>query len=130
MTSGYPKKIVKPTIQGLMNASTSPRRRQAARRWAERRSYGLTATGAASAARAHSGNLWAARGLELVVDLFVEVRDSRFEIVHLAGLVVRDEAVDEILVRAADERDRRRPRVRVREDVEEDVELLVGLDVR
>src|SRR6185436_14816728 len=130
MTSGYPKKIVKPRIDGLMKASTWPRRRQAARRRAERRSSGrATGRGLASAARLTSRHLRAACRFELGVDLLVEVREPALEVVDLSGLILRHEGVDEVLVRAADEGDRRRPRVRIPKDVEEDVERLIRLDV-
>src|SRR6185369_8499030 len=122
--------MVKPRSHGLMNASTWPRRRQAARRRAERRSSGrTTGSGLTSAARLTSRHLGAACGLELGVDLLVQVGEPTLEVVDLPGLVLGHEGVDEILVRAADERDRRRPRIGVSEDVEEDVERLVRLDV-
>src|SRR5262245_20339758 len=105
-----------------MKARTCPRRRQAARRRAERRSSGRTTGRLASAARLSSRHLRAACGFELVVDLLVEVRQPGLEVVDLSSLVLRHEGIDEILVRTAHERDRGRPRVRIREDVEEDVE--------
>src|SRR3954468_20426346 len=118
--------MVKPRSQGLMKASTWPRRRQAARRRAERRSSGRAdGRGLASATRLTSRHLRAARCFELGVDLLVEAGEPALEVVDLSSLVLGHEGVDEVLVRAADEGDRRRPGVRVPEDVEEDVERLV-----
>src|ERR671935_1512688 len=113
-----------------MKASTVPRRRHAALRRERRRSI-TGAPGAAGCAVAlTSRNLSAPGGRELRVDLLVEVREPGLEVVALPRLVLRDEGVRQILVRAPDDGHGRRPRVRVGEDLQEDVEVLVGLDAR
>src|SRR5215203_5747630 len=102
-----------------MKARTMPRRRQAARRLAAVRSswIGGDAAGALTSRRLPRPGL-----LELVVDLLVDVREAAFEVGLRAGDVLRDEALEGLLVCRADARDRRRGGVRVAEDVEEGLE--------
>src|SRR5215217_4873692 len=102
-----------------MKASTIPRRRQAARRLAAVRSswIGGDAAGALTSRRLPGLGL-----LELVVDLLVDVREAALEVGLRAGDVLRDEALEGLLVRRADARDRRRRRVLVAEDVEKRLE--------
>src|SRR5215216_4595566 len=102
-----------------MKASTIPRRRQAARRFAAVRSswIGGDAAGALTSRRLARLGL-----LQLVVDLLVHVREAALEVGLGAGDVLLDEGLERLLVRGADARDRRGRRVRVAEDVEEGLE--------
>src|SRR5262245_44166390 len=102
-----------------MKAATIPRRRQAARRLAAVRSSWI---GGDAAGALTSRRLPGVRLLELVVDLLVHVGEAAFEVGLRAGDVLRDEALEGLLVRPADARDRRRRRVRISEDVEEGLE--------
>src|SRR5690242_10131595 len=100
-----------------MNAATRPRRRQAARRFARVRSSVIPAVAALTSRRAAGVRL-----LELVVDLRVDALQPARQVLLRPGQVLADEALERLLVRGADPRDRRRQRVRVAEDVEEGLE--------
>src|SRR5436305_15305629 len=100
-----------------MNASTRPRRRRAARRFAAVRSRLMSAAAALTSRRAAGVCL-----LELVVDLLVDVGEPGLEVADVAREVLLDEALERLLVGRADAGDRRRQRVLVAEDVEERLE--------
>src|SRR6476659_4555004 len=101
-----------------MNAATSPRRRQAARRFAFVRSSRIGCALTALMSRSLSG----LGLLQLRVDLFVGVLETALQVGLRPGEVLGDEALEGLLVRRADPRDRRRQRVLVSEDVEERLE--------
>src|SRR5919201_3545693 len=104
-----------------MNAATSPRRRQAARRLARVRSS--TSGGVACAGCELTSRRLSRLGLlQLRVDLLVDVGKPAFEVLLRARHVLRDEALEGLLVRCADAGDRRGLRVWVGEDVEEGLE--------
>src|SRR3954454_9153913 len=110
-----------------MKAATSPRRRQAARRFARVRSR----TGVGCAVTALTSRSLAGLGLlQLRVDLLVGALEPAGEILLRAGEVLRDEALEGFLVRGPDPRDRRRQRVLVSEDVEEGLEARQRLQGR
>src|SRR5215208_6608738 len=106
-----------------MSSRTRRRLRQAARRLARRRS-GVSATGFMALRRLPLGDLG-----ELVVDALVELLEPRLEVRDLPGLVLREELLRRFLVGRARGRDRVRGAVLVREDLQEGLEVRVGLQL-
>src|SRR5918911_71061 len=101
-----------------MNASTSPRRRQAARLRARVRSSvsGCAVAALTSRRRAGFGLL------QLRVDLLVDIGEAAREVLLRPRQVLRDKALERLLVRRADAGYRRRRSVRVTEHIEEGLE--------
>src|SRR6188768_47963 len=99
-----------------MNASTIPRRRQAARRLARDLSSGCAATALTSRRLSGLGLLFHR------VDLLVRVLEPALEILLRPREVLGDERLEGFLVGGSDAGDRRRRRVLVAEDVQERLE--------
>src|SRR5437868_11519522 len=125
MTSGYVKKTENPTIHGLVRSSTSRRRRQLARRRARVRSGTAGAEAPTVSATTplfiRSGSRHAAsaaRLLDLSVELRRELLQPALQVLDLPRLPLLEEVLDRVGVRLARRHDRRRARLRVREDVQ------------
>src|SRR5215218_9955016 len=116
-------------IQGDMKARATSCRRRAARRRLRRRSAARARSEAASCRSATVAISVPLSQLQLLADLLVELVQAGLEIGDLAGLPLMGQGLEQVEVGDADRGDRLEGGLLVGEDVEERLEVRIGLEL-